>query len=98
MESSTSSQIIHSTQREIVKTKQLSAALTGMIVLRNLIFAEWNDTSQITCLQNVFAAEASEQRFAIIAIADPGVLNVKAEARSFRIHLLSNELQESRLK
>lgn len=84
-------QIIHSTQREIVKTKQLSAALTGMIVLRNLIFAEWNDTSQITCLQNVSAGFA-------IAIADPGVLNVKAEARSFRIHLLSNELQESRLK
>lgn len=97
MESSTSSQIIHSTQREIVKTKQLSAALTGMIVLRNLIFAEWNDTSQITCLQNVSAAEASEQRFAI-AIADPGILNVKAEARSFRIRLLSNELQESCFK
>lgn len=84
MESSTSSQIIHSTQREIVKTKQLSAALTGMIVLRNLIFAEWNDTSQITCLQNVSVAEASEQRFSI-AIAEPGILNVKAEARSFRI-------------
>lgn len=80
-----------------MKTKQLSAALTGMIVLRNLIFAEWNDTSQITCLQNVSVAEASEQRFAI-AISDPGILNVKAEARSFRIRLLLNELQESRLK
>lgn len=75
-----------------MKTKQLSAALTGMIVLRNLIFAEWNDTSQITCLQNVSAVEGSEQRF-VIAIADPGILNVKAEARSFRIRLLSNELQ-----
>lgn len=49
-----------------------------MIVLSNLIFAEWNDTSQITCLQNVSAAEALERRFAI-AIADPVILNVKAE-------------------